>query len=229
MKKVIIFILIVVLVLILTPSLIHAKPGWGQIQEEWEFTTNYLGVDYVHHMSIDYLDPSTGDFSGVGYYKVTPGITWDVTGNISNSDVYFNILYTGIDAGYWIDVNGIIADDGSFMSGNWENANQNGTWEWAATEGVVSTDTKAAILMKIGIPGGVPGIGLVNAPGLQKPFNPNSRAAERAGKKNKNSSSGITAEETDLEEEDGDEEEDDEEGNGKGKGKNKSNNGKKNK
>ncbi len=225
MKKVIIFILIVVLVLILTPSLIHAKPGWGQIQEEWEFTANYLGVDYVHHMSIDYLDPSTGDFSGVGYYKVTPGKTWDVTGNISNSDVYFSILYTGISAGYWIDVSGIIADDGSFMFGNWENDSQDGTWELSATGGVASTAKKAAILIK----SGVPGVGLVNAPGLQKPFNPNSRAAERAGKKNKNSSSGITAEETGLEEEDDDEEEDDEEGNGKGKGKNKNNNGKKNK
>jgi len=30
---------------------------------------------------------------------------------------------------------------------------------------------------------GVPGQGIVNAPGLQKPFNPNSQAAEHAGKK----------------------------------------------
>jgi len=30
---------------------------------------------------------------------------------------------------------------------------------------------------------GVPGQGIINAPGLQKPFNPNSQAAEHAGKK----------------------------------------------
>ncbi len=39
--------------------------------------------------------------------------------------------------------------------------------------------TKAAILSG----SGVPGKGLENAPGLQKPFNPNSKAADHAGKK----------------------------------------------
>lgn len=39
--------------------------------------------------------------------------------------------------------------------------------------------TKAQIL----ILGGVPGKGIENAPGLQKPFNPNSQASEHAGKK----------------------------------------------
>lgn len=133
MKKVIVFILIVVLVLVLTPSLIYAKPGWGRIQTEWELSFKIGGKDYNHHMTIDYLDPSTGDFSGTGYYKVNPGYTWDVTGNISNSDVDFTIVYTGINAGYWLDVNGTIADDGSSMSGKCGNNSQTGPCEGTAT------------------------------------------------------------------------------------------------
>ena len=49
------------------------------------------------------------------------------------------------------------------------------------TGGSEDVQTKADILKSRG----VPGKGIENAPGLQKPFNPNSKAAENAGKKDK--------------------------------------------
>ncbi len=56
-------------------------------------------------------------------------------------------------------------------------------WNVASTFEIISLPvpdmTKACVL----IGSGVPGKGLENAPGLQKPFNPNSKAAGNAGKK----------------------------------------------
>jgi len=66
---------------------------------------------------------------------------------------------------------------------NGEYSSYNGLW--ITDTGVfdvmipIPVPTKAEVLMD----GGVPGKGLENAPGLQKPFNPNSQAAEHAGKK----------------------------------------------
>jgi len=54
-----------------------------------------------------------------------------------------------------------------------------------STEVTVSTNIIKALLSKAGILklSGVPGKGIDTAPGLQKPFNPNSQASEHAGKK----------------------------------------------
>ncbi|MGM0364898.1 MAG: hypothetical protein ACQEP5_00005 [Actinomycetota bacterium] len=51
-------------------------------------------------------------------------------------------------------------------------------FDWTRFD-VLTEETKADILTG----SGVPGKGLENAPGLNKPFNPNSRAGEKAGKK----------------------------------------------
>ena len=54
------------------------------------------------------------------------------------------------------------------------------TWYWATEpRGYNLPSTKADILEE----SGVPGKGLDKAPGLQKPFNPDSKAGEHAGKK----------------------------------------------
>lgn len=117
--------------LLLASVPVFAALGWGRIQTEWELTFNYHGSEYNHHMTIDYLDPSTGDFSGTGYYKGGP-ITWAVIGNISGSDITFTIDYDS--SSYYVDVVGSISDDGSYMSGTWDNPWQVGeTWEGTAT------------------------------------------------------------------------------------------------
>ena len=130
MKKAIIFIIVVALVLMLTPGMMYAKPGWGRIQTEWELSFDFNGSDYNHHMTIDNLDPSTGDFSGTGYYKNGPQ-TWAVAGNISGSNIAFRIDYDS--SSYFVDVIGTIDDDGSFMSGEWGNNTQDGTLDGNAT------------------------------------------------------------------------------------------------
>lgn len=68
-----------------------------------------------------------------------------------------------------------VGDGGSYVYPiglNWSDAS---TFQTISLPGM----TKAEILMC----SGVPGKGLGSAPGLQKPFNPNSKAAEHAGKK----------------------------------------------
>lgn len=76
MKKAIVFILIVAIVLVLTPTLIYAKPGWGQIQKDWagEIHSNNSGLTYEHVMCIDSLKPSTGDIELSGT-NITQGLT----------------------------------------------------------------------------------------------------------------------------------------------------------
>jgi len=136
MKKAIVFVLIVVLILVLTPSLIYAKPGWGQIQKDWDLIFNVAGsFDRNHYMKIDNLDPSTGNFTGTGYYKSNLAYSWTVSGNISDSSISFSLVYdlTSPIPGSTFDFTGTISDDGSSMSGTWESPIKTETWTGTAT------------------------------------------------------------------------------------------------
>ena len=179
MKKTIVFILIIALVLVLIPSLIYAKPGWGQIQKDWagEIYSNNSGLTYDHVMFIDSLNPSTGDIELSGI-NITAGSPWTASGNISGNVVTFTRPFT---SGRVIEYVGSISEDGNFMSGTFSFPNfggvpTTGTWQF---ESLIEEHTKAENLIK----SGVPGKGLDNAPGLDKPFNPKSQAGENAGQK----------------------------------------------
>ena len=96
----------------------------------WTWTYYNNGVTpYEHKMMITSFNSVTGDFSGTGYYVATPGITWTVTGTADGSNVEFDILYTGNNAGYTVDAEGTIDANGIYMSGDaTTSASQSGTW-----------------------------------------------------------------------------------------------------
>ena len=100
-------------------------PRWSLIGD-WTLDFIYGGSPYIHDMTVT-LQQLGGSFQGTGSYVTDPSYTWTVTGTITGSSVSFHILYTGTNAGYYIDAVGTIDSDGD-MSGNWNNASQSGTW-----------------------------------------------------------------------------------------------------
>ncbi len=61
----------------------------------------------------DYHHTLTDGFPGSGTYDPNPNnYTWDMTGDITEDSITFNILYTGINAGYTLNGNGTINSDG---------------------------------------------------------------------------------------------------------------------
>jgi len=94
---------------------------------EWKLNFVF-GDSYPHTMNITSYDSETGNFTGTGVFDNDNSYTWNVTGNINGSDVTMHILYTGTNAGYYVDATGTLSSDGTLISGNWLNLSQSGTW-----------------------------------------------------------------------------------------------------
>ncbi len=119
MKKIIANITIFTLILI---SALLAVPNTSNAVANWDLTGTY-GIDYVctsgcsgtysHTLIVTAMDLVSGDFSGNGFYNSNPGYTWTAAGNVNGSDFTMNLVYTGINAGYTVDLVGTIAGDGS--------------------------------------------------------------------------------------------------------------------
>jgi len=60
-----------------------------------------------------YAHTLTDGFPGSGTYDANPGYTWVMTGDITENDITFKILYTGINAGYTLNGIGTINLNGS--------------------------------------------------------------------------------------------------------------------
>jgi len=106
-------------------------PVCEDIVGTWIYTYT-LGGDYVHTMEITDYDPVSGAFSGTGYYNADPSYTWDITGNLVGEFVTYHILYTGSNAGYYVDGVGTITEDCILMGGLATGPGQEG--EWSATK-----------------------------------------------------------------------------------------------
>jgi hypothetical protein len=127
-----------------------AAPDWD-ITGTWDivFTcTSGCGGDWLHTMQVTVFDLGTGDFTGTGFYVPNPGYTWDAVGNVTGSSVSFKITYTGINAGYWVQIDGSIATDGSSMSGTAASSYQ--TFTWVATGQATPTVVEVDIDIKPG-------------------------------------------------------------------------------
>ncbi|MBU0708638.1 hypothetical protein KJ596_02680, partial [Patescibacteria group bacterium] len=142
-KKVISALLVLVICVV---ALVSIKPA--KADEAWDLTGTYT-IDFVctsgcsgtytHQMNVSGMDLVTGDFSGTGkYYTGTP--TWTHTGNVSGSNVGFQLVYDG--SAYYVDVVGTIASDGS-MSGTAGNASQ--AFDWSTTTGMATFNRHAEI------------------------------------------------------------------------------------
>jgi len=86
---------------------------------------------YPHTMMISSFDPCTGVFSGVGYYAVDPAYTWTVTGTESGNTVNFQIIYTGINAGYTVEAVGTLTSCTSMTGTATSSTGQSFTWTGA--------------------------------------------------------------------------------------------------
>lgn len=74
-------------------------------------TSGCSGV-YPHTIDMNPPDIPTGNFTGTGFYNTNPAYTWDVTGNTAASFTA-HILYTGLGAGYFVDLTGTIDESGN--------------------------------------------------------------------------------------------------------------------
>lgn len=111
-----------------------ATPNWNLLGN-WTFNDIYQSVPYVHSMTITSFNPTTGDFSGNGYYTADPALTWTITGNESGSNITYHLLTGGDTPGVTLDGVGTISSS-SFMSGTGYQSNEPGSnpnVNWTAT------------------------------------------------------------------------------------------------
>ena len=126
-----IFLGVIVVSFVMLAETAFATPIWdltGTYTIVFHCTSGCSG-DWPHSMTINVMDLGTGGFSGNGNYIPDPGYTWDVTGTVSDSSVEFSILYTGKNAGYYVDLIGTIASDGTMSGTATSSSGQTFTWE----------------------------------------------------------------------------------------------------
>lgn len=110
--------------------------GWdltGSYTIEFTCISGCSGV-YPHTMNVTSMDLETGEFSGNGYYNPDQGFTWDVSGNLSESSLDFDIVYTGSNPGYAVEVIGSIDSDGQLSGTATSSSGQ--IFNWESTTGV---------------------------------------------------------------------------------------------
>ena len=80
-------------------SVSMAMPGIASANTNLVGTWNYTGYctgncsgTWLHTMNITSFDPSTGAFSGYGYYNANPNYTWNVTGTLVGSNISFKFV-----------------------------------------------------------------------------------------------------------------------------------------
>ena len=119
---------------------VYLSGPWTRDTKRWnlvgDWTLRFVyGGNYDHDMTVTLQeDPVCGvgsAFEGFGIFVPDTLYTWTVTGTVAGNAVSFHILYTGTNAGYYVDAVGTIADDGT-MSGTWSNPSQSGTWSSTA-------------------------------------------------------------------------------------------------
>lgn len=82
--------------------------------------------DWHHTIKVTKMSPG-GAFSGTGHYNPDKEYTWNVSGNISGSEITFTLTYTGKNKGYTVTCEGIVDKDGT-MSGTGTSGGQKQTW-----------------------------------------------------------------------------------------------------
>lgn len=91
-----------------------------------------------HNITISSYNRMTGVFSGYGAYALNPAYTWNVSGTVTGTQITMQILYTGIGAGYRVDLTGTIARNGT-MSGVADDSN-GGHFPWTAARVDMDSD-----------------------------------------------------------------------------------------
>ncbi|OQB56162.1 MAG: PEP-CTERM motif protein [Deltaproteobacteria bacterium ADurb.Bin151] len=93
----------------------------------YEYGHYYNGSVYSHSMTIDFMDLQTGYFSGTGFYNPNQSYTWLIEGVVTESSLTSHLLYTGINAGYWVDWLATIDSEGTILGTYMDSVNRAGT------------------------------------------------------------------------------------------------------
>lgn len=81
-----------------------------------EIDFGFGGGNYPHHLTVDSIDPTglnSFTFIGHGSFDPDQSYTWNATGSVSGNQLRMHIVYTGTQAGYYLDFTGTINPDGS--------------------------------------------------------------------------------------------------------------------
>jgi hypothetical protein len=98
----------------------YADPGSGvwAVNGQSSVVFEYSGAYYPHTMSVESIYPTSNTsytFTGSGYFDPNQAYTWTVTGSVVGTTVTLHIVYTGAEAGYYLDATGTIQPDGSVL------------------------------------------------------------------------------------------------------------------
>jgi hypothetical protein len=131
----------------LVPTVVSAAPVHNnqvvQHTQEWNPVGNYVisfncATCVPHNLKITSFNRHTGAFSGYGALASNPVYTWTVSGMVSGNQISMRILYTGVNAGYYVDLSGTIARNGT-MSGI-ATQSSGGSFTWMTTRGHAWSD-----------------------------------------------------------------------------------------
>ena len=91
--------------------------------------TSGCGGSYQHEMNILSSDTESGVLSGSGSYVPEPAISWDILNALAvGENIQFRIDYNNINPSYFVDLTGLIHEDGNMSGTAASNASQTFTW-----------------------------------------------------------------------------------------------------
>jgi hypothetical protein len=169
MKKILSLLVAVMSLLAVPLPVLAATPAPQSVQRvpAWDLTGNYtITFDcptcVPHYIQITAYNPYTGVFSGTGFLQSNPTFTWNVSGTLTGTLVTMRIVYTGVNAGYFVTLTGTLAADGT-MSGTAVDSSGN-QFPWSTTSGTATyyathgqfvgsqTNKQTAALSNLGMP-----------------------------------------------------------------------------
>lgn len=103
-------------------------PGPWYLKGNYDLVFTVNGTDYNHTMVIDTTNTSTGEFTGHGWYNPDTSYTWNVIGDITDTNITYTITYTGTNPGYVVNATGTVASDGTLSGAATSNQGQSFTW-----------------------------------------------------------------------------------------------------
>ena len=119
----------------------------------WSFDDIWNNGNYYHVMIVTSFNPSTGDFSGSGYYVADPGLTWTIVGTETGNSVTFTLTTGGNNPGVVIQGTGTVSSY-SYMSGTGTQTNlpNQGPVTWTAnrTDTFVAPEYSFGALLALG-------------------------------------------------------------------------------
>ena len=120
---------------ILTDAKVQRVPGQTTIQT-WDLKGTYTldftctqgcSGDHFHTMTIDKTEGKS--FSGTGFSNENSNITWNVVGQLVDSSLKFDIIYTASGSNYKVFSQGQIDNDGDLLGTATSSSGESFTWK----------------------------------------------------------------------------------------------------